>query len=187
MAHMGSFALSSWAKRLPIMSLATCGLVVATALATYQLKLVAEVWDPIFGGVSSARVVTAPVLSWLPIPDALLGMLGYLADIFTEAWGDEARWRRTPWLALLTGVVITGMALVSVGLVALQALVVHAWCALCLVSALLSWVIFALGIREPVAALYYVGAQMRRGAPLMTVLRGTVATRQSGHFVSAGQ
>ncbi len=147
---------SAWSKRLPILCIALGGLIVAIALAAFQLGMVTSIWDPFFGSASSERVVSTPVLHFLPIPDAVLGVLGYAAEMLAEAIGGEQRWRTMPWIVLVFGAIITGMALVSIGLILLQALVVHAWCSLCLASALISFTIFGLGIHEPLATLNYI-------------------------------
>ncbi len=169
---------SAWSERLPIMSFATVGLCVATALASYQVKLVADVWDPFFGGASSVRVVTTTIMSWLPIPDGVLGMFGYGFELFIEAQGDEERWRTRPCLAVLSGVLFCTLVLVSIGLIVLQAFVVHAWCSLCLASAAISLLVFGWGIREPLAALRYLRSARRRGVPLAAAFWGWLTPQQ---------
>lgn len=146
---------SAWRERLPVIGLAALGLIVACLLAAFQLGISPALWDPFFGSASSARVVESPIAHLLPIPDALLGVFGYLADLVTGTAGGRHRWRTRPWLVLLFGLVITGLALVGVLLFLMQALYLHSWCTLCLTSALLSLAVFALGISEPLASLGY--------------------------------
>lgn len=152
---------SAWRDRLPVIGLAALGLVVACLLATFQLGLIPAVWDPIFGSASSARVVESPIAHLLPIPDALLGVFGYLADLVLGAAGGQQRWRTHPRLVLLFGLVITSLALVGILLILMQALYLHAWCTLCLASALLSVTIFAWGISEPLASVGYLWGKAR--------------------------
>jgi uncharacterized membrane protein len=163
---------SAWSKRLPILSIALFGLVAAIALATYQLGMVTSIWDPLFGNGSSEQVVTTSALHFLPIPDAVLGVVGYGAELLAEAGGGEQRWRTMPWLVLAFGAIISALALVSVSLILTQALVVHAWCSLCLASALISFTIFALGVHEPLASLRYLRQLHALGEPVGEALWG---------------
>ena len=82
----------------------------------------------------------------LPVPDAALGAVGYLAEavclivrIRTAAW----TWGRFVYRAL-----VIVFAAVSVMLVALQWGYFHAWCTLCLVSAIISLAIAGMAARE---------------------------------------
>ncbi len=68
-----------------------------------------------------------------PMPVALLGLLGYIA-IFAVIWlADWSSWVRSYQRELLAGLV--GFAfLFSLGLTALEAFVIHAFCQYCLYS-----------------------------------------------------
>src|SRR4051794_33427509 len=56
-----------------------------------------------------------------------------------ESLGEKQRWRTHPRLVLLFRLVLTGMAVISLGLVATQVFLLHTYCALCLCSAIISW------------------------------------------------
>jgi uncharacterized membrane protein len=170
---------SDWSKRLPILSIALFGLVVAISLAAYQLGIVTSIWDPFFGAASSEQVVTTSVLHFLPIPDAVLGVFGYGAEIVAEIIGGPQRWWRIPWSALAFGAISAMLVLVSIGLILLQALVVHAWCTLCLTSALISFIILGLGWHEPLAALRYLRYSTAQGNSVWTTLWGRLPEQQS--------
>ena len=144
---------SAWRERLPILGLAALGLFISAYLSLVQIGVLPHAWDPIFGSASSDRVLLHSILA--PLPDAVLGVLGYCADIITGALGGRNRWRTWPSMTLLFGLVIFGLALVSVLLILLQTLYMHTWCTLCLCSALISLVIFGLGVHEPLATLGY--------------------------------
>ncbi len=146
---------SAWRERLPILGLAVLGLLISAYLGAVQLGLIAQPWDPIFGSASSDRVLHSVIDRYLPIPDAVLGVFGYGADIITGALGGRDRWRTWPAITLLFGLVIFGLALVSTLLIFMQTFYLHAWCTLCLGSALISLAVYALGIREPLATLRY--------------------------------
>jgi uncharacterized membrane protein len=143
---------SSWSHRGPILALAVVGLVVSSYLTSYQLGIIRRVWDPLFGSGSSAAILHSALSRLLPVPDAMLGAFGYLVDLVLTSLGDEQRWRTQPAVVLLLGFVVVLMALVSIGLVCYQALVVGRFCTLCLVSAAASLVILPLAWPEVAAA-----------------------------------
>jgi uncharacterized membrane protein len=62
------------------------------------------------------------------------------------------------------GLLALGMALVSVGLVLMQAFVIHAGCGLCLVSAVISWLVAILVVPEAVRAVRHRSAPSLRAA-----------------------
>lgn len=129
---------SRWQARLPVAGLATVGLCIAAYLASVQTGLLPAAWDPIFGSASAARVLHSALSRALPVPDALLGAIGYAVEIAADLAGGSERWRTHPWIVLGFGAVALAMALVGLGLVVVQAAVVHAGCTLCLASALIS-------------------------------------------------
>jgi hypothetical protein len=73
---------SAWRERLPIIGLAALGAAIAAYLASYQLRVVQDVWEPFFGD-GSRTILDSPVSTVLPIPDAALGLLDYVADAVT--------------------------------------------------------------------------------------------------------
>lgn len=156
---------TAWPKRIRLIVAASVGLCVASYLTLYQLGILARVWDPFFGGGSRE------VLRLLePLPDAALGVLAYLAEIVLSLIGGEDRWRSAPWTVLALGVVISCGVVVSVALVIVQAVV--AWCTLCLASALVSFLIFGLGLKEPLAALQHLKRVRESGGSVWTRLWG---------------
>jgi uncharacterized membrane protein len=156
---------TAWPKRIRLVALAFVGLCVATYLALYQLGVFAHVWDPFFQ--------SSKVLNLLgQFPDAALGVAAYLAEIVLSLIGDEDRWCSAPWTVLALGVVISCGAVVSVLLVVVQPVVVGAWCTLCLISALVSFLIFGWGVKEPLAALQHLRRVRRSGGSVWTGLRG---------------
>lgn len=158
---------TAWPKRVRLIVLAFVGLCVASYLTLYQLGVLAHVWDPFFGSGSRA------VLGLLePLPDAALGVVAYLTEIVLSLIGGEDRWRSAPWTVLALGVVILCGAVVSVVLVIVQAVVVGAWCTLCLTSALVSFLIFGLGVKEPLAALQHLNRVRESGGSAWAALRG---------------
>lgn len=142
---------SGWSHRIPSLFLALFGAGVATYLAAFQLHLVGSVWDPIFGD-GSRQVLTSRISEMLPVPDALLGALAYLAEASLLLLGGPDRWRSSSWLVVANAAVAAGLGLAALLLIGLQAFVVGAWCTLCLTSATTSLLIGLFTIPEARAA-----------------------------------
>jgi len=145
---------SRMSKRLPLAVLALCGALVALYLALYQVDVIGSVWEPFFGD-GSQKILDSSLARSLPVPDASLGVVAYLAEIVLDLMGGEDRWRRRPAITLAFGALVLGMAVGSIGLVLLQAFYFQAFCTLCLVSAGISLVIAALALGEPLASLRF--------------------------------
>ncbi|MFN2475009.1 MAG: vitamin K epoxide reductase family protein [Chthoniobacterales bacterium] len=147
-----TFNPSAFRERLPIFGLAVIGFAIACYLALYQVGIVANVWDPLFGD-GSRKVLHSAISRMLPVRDAALGALGYLADIITCAIGGGARWRTMPWMVLLYGAIVTAVGATALVLAILQPVLVHDGCTLCLTSAAISLVIVWLARHEVFASL----------------------------------
>lgn len=138
--------------RLPPLLLALAGLAIATYMGLYQLGVVAHVWEPFFGNGSRMILRQSSVAHLLPVPDALFGAGFYLLEVIAECIGGSQRWRSASWAVLATGVVAAGLGVAALALVACQALLFHAFCTLCLVSAACSLAIAVLVAPEVWAA-----------------------------------
>jgi uncharacterized membrane protein len=124
-------------KRWAAALLALLGAAVSSWLAAYQLGLTGAPWDPLFDG-GTERVLTSSFSRSLPVPDAALGAVAYLAEVVALAWGGVDRYRTNPVAVLVYAGSAGAMAVAGIGLVLVQAFVVHAFCMLCLASAALS-------------------------------------------------
>jgi uncharacterized membrane protein len=153
-----------------ILSLAGCGL--AVYLTLYQLDVLGNVFEPFFGNGSLRILKESAISRLLPIPDASLGAIAYLAEAASELLGGAGRWRTAPWKSLLTGLISCGLFLAALVLVFCQAVVFHAYCTLCLASAICSVAIFALALPESIAAVHYVRQQVGSGRHLRAALAG---------------
>jgi len=147
-----------YAKRAQLAALAAIGLLDALYLTLYQWGAW-PVWDPFF---DSARVLDLTH----PVPDALAGVLAYGAELLLLALGGADRWRRLPWTCLALGAVLCTGAVVSVALIVLQPALAGTFCTLCLLSAAISLVLFALGIGEARAAWRHVRGELAAGTAL---------------------
>ena len=128
---------STWQERAPIIALALGGFLVAGYLSLYQMELIGDVWEPFFGD-GSLVILNSRVSHVLPIPDAALGAMGYLADAITGAIGGTKRWRTMPWIVVIFGIAVGPLGVVSIMLVIFQPVLFDAWCSLCLGSAVIS-------------------------------------------------
>ncbi|HET6381559.1 MAG TPA: vitamin K epoxide reductase family protein [candidate division Zixibacteria bacterium] len=153
---------SSWPQRLPIVGLAVVGAAVAGYLASFQLGLVDTVWEPFFGG-DSRLILTSGVSRVLPIPDAGLGMIAYVADAVTALIGRHDRWRSMPWIVVLFGLAVGPLGATSILLVILQPVMFDAWCTLCLASAVISLAMIGPAADEVLASLQHLRRVHDRG------------------------
>lgn len=136
---------------LAVVQLALCGCLIAAYLAAFQLGVIGTVWEP-FLGDGTVRVLDSAVSRMVPVPDAVIGAVAYAVEAVLVASGIHGLWRHHPWLGVATAAVVAGLAIAAVGLIALQALVIGAFCSLCLASAALSLAIFTLSRADLVAA-----------------------------------
>jgi uncharacterized membrane protein len=166
-----SYNPSGWSQRLPIVGLALIGFGIAAYLALYQWRVFAVVWEPLFGN-GSRTILNSSVSQILPIPDAALGALGYLADAITGIVGRRARWRSMPWIVIIFGLAVGPLGLVSVLLVILQPVMFEAWCTLCLASALVSVLMIGPAADEVLASLQYLKRERLQGHSLWRAFWG---------------
>ena len=166
-----SYNPSTWSQRWPIVALALVGTGIATYLTLYQLRVVSTVWEPFFGD-GSVTILNSSVSRVLPIPDAALGALGYLADAVTGVIGGRERWRKMPWIVIVFGLAVGPLGGISILLVILQPVLLDAWCTLCLASAVVSVVMIPPAMDEMLASLQHVRRERDRGRSAWRVFWG---------------
>ena len=145
---------STWGQRLPIIILAIIGFLIALYLGFYQLRIFDTVWEPFFGE-GSVTILNSKVSKILPIPDAILGAFGYLADAVTGAIGGVRRWKTMPWIVIIFGLFVGPLGFISIMLVVFQPVLFDAWCTLCLASAVISIAMIGPAMDEMLASLQY--------------------------------
>jgi uncharacterized membrane protein len=166
-----SYNPSSWPERVPLIGLALVGALVAGYLTLYQIGVLNSVWDPLFGAGSQV-ILKSSVSRLLPIPDAALGALGYLVDAASGAIGGRDRWRTRPWIVIVFGIAVGPLGLVSILLVILQPVLFHAWCTLCLASAVISIAMIGPAMDELLASLQHLCRERARGRALWQAFWG---------------
>ena len=139
--------VSAWSRRGPIVLLSLAGLAIATTLTLFQLDVIDSVWEPFFGD-GSRHVLTSELSRALPLPDAGLGAVAYGLEAVLESIGGPRRAIDTPWVAVAGGRVAAGLCVTALALVVVQAVIVTAFCTLCLTSAATSLLIAALAAPE---------------------------------------
>src|SRR5687768_5679709 len=117
---------AAWSQRLPIVALAIIGFAIATYLTLFQVEVIDSVWEPFFGD-DSELILTSWVSELVPVSDAALGALAYLADALAGVIGGRGRWRTMPWIVVLFGLFVGPLGFVSVLLVVLQPVLFDAW------------------------------------------------------------
>jgi hypothetical protein len=157
-----SYNPSRWSQRIPVLVLALVGLAVASYLAAFQLGLVKDVFEPFFGD-GSRTVLTSGVSRVLPVPDAALGAIGYLADVVSGVVGGRERWRTMPWIVILFGLAVGPLGATSILLVILQPVMFDAWCTLCLASAVVSIAMIGPAFDEVLASAQHLRRVQRTG------------------------
>src|SRR5690606_38404487 len=142
----------------PICALATAGFLIATYLALYQWRLIHSAWDPIFGDGTEVVLdsqTSETMRGWFRIPDGALGALAYLGDAIFGLAGSTRRWQYRPWLVILFGIDVIPLGVVRAILVVMQGAVVGAWCALCILTAVISLILVYFAYDEVWASLTY--------------------------------
>jgi uncharacterized membrane protein len=159
-----SYNPSAWPQRAGIVALALLQFFIARHLAAYQLGHISNPWDPVFGA-GTRNVLDSDVSKAFPVSDAGLGALTYLIEALTGLLGGTRRWRTMPWAVLLFGVLVVPVGVVSIVLVMLQPLAVGAWCALCLVTAVITVFMISPAVDEMVATGQFLLRARREGRP----------------------
>jgi uncharacterized membrane protein len=177
-----SYNPSAWPQRVGIVTLAFIQFFIARHLAAYQLGYTSAVWDPVFGA-GTRQVLESDVSKAFPVSDAGLGAVTYLIEALTGLVGGTRRWRTMPWIVLLFGILIVPVGVVSVVLVMLQPIAVGAWCALCLVTAVLTVFMISPAVDEVVATGQYLLHTRREGGSLWHAFwaGGTMASHNDAH------
>ncbi|SFQ71386.1 Vitamin K epoxide reductase family protein [Amycolatopsis arida] len=167
---------SAWPQRLPIVVVALVGAGIATYLALYQYGVVDTVWEPFFGD-GSATVLNSRLSHVLPISDAALGAIGYLADAVSGSIGGRNRWRGMPWIVIVFGIAVGPLGAISVLLVIAQPVLYGSFCTLCLASAVISLSMIPPAVDEVLASLQYLRRVRRRGGSVWQAFWGRTEGR----------
>lgn len=159
-----SYNPSSWPQRWVMIVAGFLGFIVSRYLGMFQLGYITYVWDPFFGFASGTKQVLNSNMShsW-PISDGGLGGVSYTFEFLMGYMGSPSRWRTMPWMVAFFGVLVIPMGLTHIILVISQPVVVHAWCTMCLLAALIMLPMIPLEADEVVAMFQHVKQAKARG------------------------
>jgi uncharacterized membrane protein len=157
-----SYNPSSWEERIPVITFAWIGFLVARYLASYQLEYISYIPDPAFGE-GTMNVLDSEVSKSFPISDAALGAFSYLLDVLMGYLGSTARWRTMPWVVIIFAILIIPLGVVSITLVILQPVAVGSWCFYCLITAAISLIMMPFTFDEAAASSEFLIKARREG------------------------
>lgn len=132
-----SYNPSAWEERIPVLTIAWIGFLVARYMGAYQLDYIGNITDPAFGD-GTMKVLDSKVSESFPVSDATLGAVSYILDVLMGYLGSTARWRTMPWVVIIFAILIIPLGVVSITLVILQPVAVGYWCFYCLITAFIS-------------------------------------------------
>lgn len=159
-----SYNPSSWPQRWIMIVLGLLGFVVSRYLAMYQLGYIDYAWDPFFGFEGGTKAVLDSKMSHMwPISDGGLGGISYTFEFLMGYMGSPSRWRTMPWMVAFFGFLVIPLGLTHIFLVISQPVVVHAWCTMCLLAAMIMLPMIPLEVDEVVAMFQHVKQAKQRG------------------------
>ena len=159
-----SYNPSSWPQRWIMIATGFLGFVVSRYLATFQLGYSDYVWDPFFsfqGGTE--KVLNSDMSRMWPISDGGLGAISYTFEFLMGYMGSASRWRTMPWMVAFFGVLVIPLGLTHIILVISQPVIVHHWCAMCLLAAAIMLPMIPLEVDEVIAMFQHVRQAKTRG------------------------
>lgn len=164
---------SAWSQRIPVVVLGVIGMGIAFYLSAYQLGWVDSVWDPLFGD-GSERVLESDVSGLFPVPDALLGAIGYLIDWVFGLVGGTRRYKTMPWAVVIFGIGVVPFGFTSIALALSMPTIVGAGCFLCLVNAVFAVIMIPFAWDEIWLSMRAMQGMMRNGASFRDAFVGRV-------------
>lgn len=162
---------SAWSQRIPIVVLGIFAMFVALYLSAWQFEWVDSVWDPVFGD-GTEKVLDSELSHLFPIPDALLGALGYLIDWVFGIVGGTRRYKTMPWTVVVLGIGIIPFGMTSIFLGLAMPTIVGAGCFLCAVNAVIAVVMIPFAWDEIWLSLRAMRSMMRNGASFWDAFTG---------------
>jgi uncharacterized membrane protein len=165
---------SAWGQRIPIIVLGIFAMFVALYLAAWQFEWVDSVWDPVFGD-GTEKVLDSKLSHLFPIPDALLGALGYLIDWVFGIVGGTRRYKTMPWTVVVLGIGIIPFGMTSIFLALAMPTIVGAGCFLCALNAVIAVVMIPFAWDEIWLSLRAMRSMMRNGASFWDAFSGRAA------------
>ncbi len=159
-----SYNPSSWPQRWIMIATGFAGFIVSRYLAMFQLGYIDYVWDPFFGfSGGTEKVLNSDLSHTWPISDGGLGGISYTFEFLMGYMGSPARWRTMPWMVAFFGVLVLPLGLTHILLMISQPVIVHHFCSLCLLAALIMLPMLPLEVDEVIAMCQHVRQAKNRG------------------------
>lgn len=159
-----SYNPSSWPQRGILIAFALIGLGVSRYMAAYQLGYIDSVWDPLFGSAAGTHaVLDSDVSHAFPVSDAGLGAGAYTLELLVAFIGGTARWRTSPYMVLVFGILVIPLGLTHTLLFIAMPLSVQAWCLFCFVAGIVILPMVVLAVDEVAAMLQHLRQARARG------------------------
>lgn len=165
---------SAWRQRIPVVVLGVIAMGIAGYLAAYQFRWVDSVWDPVFGE-GTMRVLDSDLSHLFPVPDALLGGLGYFIDAVFGVVGGTKRYRTLPWAVVIFGIGIIPFGLTSIFLGLAMPVMVGEGCLLCIVNAVIAVVMIPFAWDEIWLSFLAMRSMMHNGATFWDAFTGSAS------------
>jgi len=144
------------------LGLSLVGLASMTAVSLLQTGVVKHLPDPPLPCFASDKVNLSDDAFPLGIPDGLIGLLSFAANLPLAAYGPRDRARTVPWLPLVGTAKALVDGVVSAYYFYKMPTSEKAWCPYCIVGAVMNWTILALALPEARRALATVRASSGR-------------------------
>jgi uncharacterized membrane protein len=159
-----SYNPSSWPQRWIMIATGFLGFIVSRYLTMFQLGYIDYVWDPFFSFESGTKKVLNSKMSHMwPISDGGLGAISYTFEFLMGYMGSPSRWRTMPWMVAFFGLLVIPLGITHIILVISQPVLVHAWCPMCLLAALIMLPMIPLEVDEVIAMFQHVRQAKKRG------------------------
>ncbi len=130
----------------------------------FQLGYIDYVWDPFFGFQGGTeKVLNSDMSHMWPISDGGLGTISYTFEFLMGYMGSPSRWRTMPWMVAFFGMLVIPLGLTHIILMISQPVIVHHWCSMCLLAALIMLPMLPLEVDEVVAMCQHVRQAKQRG------------------------
>lgn len=144
------------------LALSAVGIASMTAVSLLQTGVVKHLPDPPLPCFESDRVNLSEDAFPFGIPDGLIGLASFVANLPLAALGPPDRARTMPWLPIVGTVKAAIDGAVSAYYFYKMPTSEKAWCPYCIVSAFMNWAILALALSEARTALATVRASSGR-------------------------
>jgi|GEM_PF-3635545 len=135
-----------------VIGLSTLGAASMSAVSALQLGLVRNLPDPPLRGFDSKKVNLSSTAFPLGVPDGVLSLASFVANVPLAMWAGRDRALERPWVSIAFATKAVGEALVATWYFTQMPRREKAWCGYCIAGAVATWGIAALAVTEAARA-----------------------------------